>query len=139
MVDQRQPQAVTSSGVVEFDVVVVGAGFASLYILSRFRAAGYRVRVVEAGSGVGGTWYWNRYPGPRCDVESLEYSYSFSPELQQECEWSERFPAQPELLRYLNHVTDWFDLRRGIQFDTVRRTMPGGRVVRVCRIRARAR
>ena len=72
----------------------------------------------EAGSGVGGTWYWNRYPGARCDVESMEYSYQFSDELQQEWEWTERYAAQPEILRYANHVADRFDLRRDIQFDT---------------------
>ncbi len=102
----------------DFDVVVVGAGFAGLYMLHRLRAMGFSVRVVEAGSGVGGTWFWNRYPGARCDVESLEYSYQFSPELQQEWSWSERYAAQPELLRYANHVADRFDLRRDIQFDT---------------------
>jgi len=101
-----------------FDVIVVGAGFAGLYMLHRLRGMGFSVRVLEAGSGVGGTWYWNRYPGARCDVESVEYSYQFSPELQQEWEWSERYAAQPELLRYANHVADRFDLRRDIAFDT---------------------
>jgi cyclohexanone monooxygenase len=109
-------QARTSSA--DFDVVVVGAGFAGLYMLHRLRGMGFSVRVLEAGSGVGGTWYWNRYPGARCDVESVEYSYQFSPELQQEWEWSERYAAQPELLRYANHVADRFDLRGDIQFDT---------------------
>jgi cyclohexanone monooxygenase len=79
---------------------------------------GFSVRVLEAGSGVGGTWFWNRYPGARCDVESLEYSYQFSPELQQEWEWSERYAGQPEILRYANHVADRFDLPRDILFDT---------------------
>src|SRR6185295_10368459 len=102
----------------DFDVIVVGAGFAGLYVLHRLRGMGFSVRVLEAGSGVGGTWYWNRYPGARCDVESVEYSYQFSPELQQEWEWSERYAAQPELLRYANHVADRFDLRRDIKFDT---------------------
>ena len=74
--------------------------------------------VLKAGGGVGGTWYWNRYPGTRCDVESVEYSYQFSAELEQEWEWSERYAAQPELLRYANHVADRFDLRRDIRFDT---------------------
>jgi cyclohexanone monooxygenase len=100
------------------DVVVVGAGFGGLYALHRLRGLGLSVRVYEAGSGVGGTWFWNRYPGARCDVESLEYSYSFSPELEQEWDWSERYAPQPEILRYINHVTDRFDLRRDIQFDT---------------------
>jgi cyclohexanone monooxygenase len=100
------------------DVVVVGAGFAGLYMLHKLRELGYRAQVFEAGSGVGGTWFWNRYPGARCDVESMSYSYSFSDELQQEWEWSERYPAQPEILRYLNHVADRFDLRRDIQLET---------------------
>src|SRR4029077_13212587 len=102
----------------DFDVIVVGAGFAGLYMLYRLRGMGFSVRVLEAASGVGGTWYWNRYPGARCDVESVEYSYQFSPELQQDWEWSERYAAQPELLRYANHVADRFDLRRDIAFDT---------------------
>ena len=101
-----------------FDAVVVGAGFAGLYMLHRLRQAGFRVRVFEAGDGVGGTWYWNRYPGARCDVESMEYSYSFCEELQQEWEWTERYAGQPEILRYANHVADRFDLRRDIVFDT---------------------
>ena len=102
----------------DFDAVIVGAGFAGLYMLHRLRGMGMRVRVFEAGSGVGGTWYWNRYPGARCDVESVQYSFQFSPELQQEWNWSERYAAQPELLRYANHVADRFDLRRDIQFNT---------------------
>ena len=100
------------------DVVIVGAGFAGLYMLHLLRGRGVRARVFEAGSGVGGTWFWNRYPGARCDVHSLEYSYSFSDDLQQEWDWSERFAAQPEILAYANHVADRFDLRRDIQFDT---------------------
>jgi len=100
------------------DVVVVGAGFAGLYLVHRLRGVGLSVRAVEAGSGVGGTWYWNRYPGARCDVESLEYSYSFDEALQQEWEWTERYAGQPEILRYLDHVADRFDLRRDITFDT---------------------
>ncbi len=101
-----------------FDAVIVGAGFAGMYMLHRLRGLGLRAVVLEAGSGVGGTWYWNRYPGARCDVESMEYSYQFSPELQQEWEWSERYAAQPEILRYANHVADRFDLRRDIRFNT---------------------
>jgi cation diffusion facilitator CzcD-associated flavoprotein CzcO len=100
------------------DVVVVGAGVAGLYQLYRLRELGLRSRVLEAGAGVGGTWYWNRYPGARCDVESLSYSYSFSPELEQEWTWSEKYATQPEILRYLEHVADRFDLRGGITFDT---------------------
>ena len=101
----------------KFDVVVVGAGFAGLYMIHRLRSLGFTVRSFEAGDGVGGTWYWNRYPGARCDVESLEYSYQFSEELQQEWSWSERYAGQPEILRYANHVADRFDLRRDIEFN----------------------
>jgi cyclohexanone monooxygenase len=100
------------------DAVVVGAGFAGLYMLHRLRGLGFSTRVFEAGDGVGGTWYWNRYPGARCDVESLDYSYSFSDELQQEWRWTERYAAQPEILRYINHVADRFDLRRDVQLST---------------------
>jgi cyclohexanone monooxygenase len=102
----------------DVDVVVVGAGFSGLYMLYRLLRLGCSVRVFERGSGVGGTWFWNRYPGARCDVESMDYSYSFSPELEQDWVWSERYPTQPEILRYLNHVADRFDLRRHITFDT---------------------
>lgn len=102
----------------KYDAVVVGAGFAGLYMLYRLRELGLSARVIEAGSGVGGTWYWNRYPGARCDAESLAYSYSFSPELEQEWQWTERYATQPEILRYIEHVADRFDLRRDIQFNT---------------------
>lgn len=101
-----------------FDAVIVGAGFAGLYMLHRLRKLGLSVRVLEAGSGIGGTWYWNRYPGARCDVESLDYSYSFDDDLQQTWTWSERYATQPELMRYIDHVADRFDLRRDIQLDT---------------------
>jgi cation diffusion facilitator CzcD-associated flavoprotein CzcO/acetyl esterase/lipase len=101
-----------------FDAIVVGAGFSGLYALHRLRGAGLSVRVLEQGDGVGGTWHWNRYPGARCDIESVDYSYSFSEELEQEWEWSERYPAQPEILRYLDHVADRFDLRRDIDLNT---------------------
>ena len=100
------------------DAVVVGAGFAGLYMLHRLRAAGFSTRVIEAGSGVGGTWYWNRYPGARCDIPSIEYSYSFSPELERDWRWTERYAAQPEILQYLQHVSERFDLARDITFDT---------------------
>jgi cation diffusion facilitator CzcD-associated flavoprotein CzcO len=102
----------------DFDAVVVGAGFGGLAMLHRLRQHGFRTRVFEAGSGIGGTWFWNRYPGARCDIESMEYSYQFSEELQQEWEWSERYATQPEILRYIEHVADRFDLRRDIQLDT---------------------
>ncbi len=101
-----------------YDVVIVGAGFAGMYMLHRLRGLGLSARVFEQGGGVGGTWYWNRYPGARCDVESMQYSYSFSEDLQQEWVWSERYAPQPEILRYANHVADRFDLRSDIQFDT---------------------
>ena len=101
-----------------YDVVVVGAGFAGMYMLHRLRGQGMTARVYEQGSGVGGTWYWNRYPGARCDVESMQYSYSFSEELQQEWDWSERYAPQPEILKYANHVADRFNLRPDIQFNT---------------------
>ncbi len=100
------------------DAVIVGAGFAGLYMLHRLRGLGLTCRVFEKGADVGGTWYWNRYPGARCDVESMQYSYSFSEALQQEWHWQERFAGQPEILRYAGHVADRFDLRRDIQFDT---------------------
>src|SRR3954463_2206981 len=102
----------------QFDAVIVGAGFAGMYMLHRLRGLGLRARVLEAGGGVGGTWFWNRYPGARCDVDSMEYSYQFSDELQQEWEWTERFAPQAEILRYAEHVADRFDLRRDIRFDT---------------------
>jgi cyclohexanone monooxygenase len=101
-----------------FDAIIVGAGVGGLYAIHRLRRLGFSVRAFEAGDGVGGTWYWNRYPGCRCDVESLEYSYSFSSELQQEWHWPERYGTQPEILRYINHVADRFDLRRDIEFNT---------------------
>jgi cyclohexanone monooxygenase len=96
----------------------VGAGFAGLYMLHRLRESGLSARVLERAPSVGGTWFWNRYPGARCDVESIDYSYSFSEELQQEWTWTERYPSQAEILRYLNHVADRFDLRRDIQLET---------------------
>jgi cation diffusion facilitator CzcD-associated flavoprotein CzcO len=100
----------------DFDAIVVGAGISGMYQLYRLRELGLRVRVFEAGTGVGGTWYWNRYPGARFDSESYSYGYSFSEELLQEWDWSEHFAPQPETLRYLNYVADKFDLRRDIQF-----------------------
>jgi cyclohexanone monooxygenase len=102
----------------KFDAVIIGAGFAGMYMLYRLRELGLSVRVFETAAGVGGTWYWNRYPGARCDVESMQYSYQFSDELQQQWEWTERYATQPEILRYANHVADRFDLRRDIEFNT---------------------
>ncbi len=100
------------------DVLVVGAGFAGMYAVHRFRNLGLNVKALEAGDDIGGTWYWNRYPGARCDVPSLEYSFGFSPELEQEWDWPEVFSAQADILRYANHIADRFDLRRNMQFDT---------------------
>jgi cation diffusion facilitator CzcD-associated flavoprotein CzcO len=102
----------------QVDVVIVGAGFAGMYMLHRVRGLGMSAVVFEAAAGVGGTWYWNRYPGARCDVESMQYSYSFSPELQQDWRWSELFASQPEILLYANHVADRLDLRRDMRFET---------------------
>src|ERR1700710_1038181 len=107
-----------------YDVVVVGAGFAGMYMLHKLRGLGLSARVYEQGGDVGGTWDWSRYPGARCDVESMQYSYSFSDELQQEWEWSERYAPQPEILKYANHVADRFNLRSDIQLNT--------RVARAC-------
>jgi cyclohexanone monooxygenase len=101
-----------------YDAVVVGAGFAGMYMLHRLRGQGLKVRLYEQGGDVGGTWYWNRYPGARCDVESMQYSYSFSDELQQEWNWSERYAPQAEILRYANHVADRFNLRGDMQLNT---------------------
>ena len=99
-------------------MLIVGAGFGGLYMLHRLRGIGLTALAIEMGSDVGGTWYWNRYPGARCDVESLQYSYSFSEALQQEWQWSERYAGQAEILRYASHVADRFDLRRDILFET---------------------
>ena len=112
------PQSATGEASASYDVVVVGAGFAGMYMLHKLRGLGMTGRVYEQGSGVGGTWYWNRYPGARCDIESMQYSYSFSDELQQEWDWSERYAPQAEILQYANHVADRFNLRSDIQFDT---------------------
>jgi len=103
----------------DLDAVVIGAGFAGLYMNFSLRdRMGLDVQVYEAGDGVGGTWYWNRYPGARCDSESYIYCFSFDKQLMQDWEWSGKYPEQPEILRYLNHVADRFDLRRNIQFNT---------------------
>ena len=101
-----------------FDVIIVGAGISGMYMLYRMRKLGLSSRVIEMASDVGGTWYWNRYPGARCDTDTMEYSYSFDEDLQQEWEWPERYPTQPEILEYLNHVADRHDLRPSITFNT---------------------
>lgn len=118
MSNTTKSQTISESRESQHDVIVIGAGFGGMYALHRLRAKGYRVRVLEAADGVGGTWYWNRYPGARCDVESMEYSYSFDNNLQQEWNWPERFSAQSDIEKYANHVADRFDLRKDIQFST---------------------
>ena len=115
---RRQSRPAAPGPASDLDAVIVGAGFAGLYMLHRLRGLGLSARVYEAGDGIGGTWYWNRYPGARCDVESMDYSYSFSDELQQEWQWTERYASQPEILRYINHVAERFDLRRDVQLST---------------------
>jgi len=108
-----------ASQVTELDALVIGAGFSGLYQLHSLRdRLGLSVKALEAGAGVGGTWYWNRYPGARCDSESHVYWYTFSPDLMREWEWSERYPGQPEIMRYLNYVADKFDLKRDIRLNT---------------------
>lgn len=102
----------------EYDALIIGAGLGGLYMLHKLREQGFRARVLEMGDGVGGTWYWNRYPGARCDIQSIEYSYSFSPEIEQEWDWTELMPAQPEIERYLNFVADRLALRPDIQLGT---------------------
>ena len=119
MANSLQPTPATNAGSVEqFDAIIIGAGISGLYQLIRLRRLGLAVRVYETGSGVGGTWYWNRYPGARFDSESYSYGYSFSEELLQEWDWKEHFSGQPENERYLNYVADKFDLRRDIQFHS---------------------
>ena len=108
----------TSATGKDFDVIIIGAGFAGMYMLHRMREMGLKSIVFEAGDGVGGTWYWNRYPGARCDVESVQYSYQFDKELEQEWTWSEKYSPQPEILKYANHVADRFKLRKDIRFST---------------------
>src|ERR1700691_3638774 len=112
---KREPTAEVAT---DFDAIVIGAGVSGLYQLYRLRELGLTTRVFEAGSNVGGTWYWNRYPGARFDSESWTYGYSFSQELLDEWHWEEHFAAQPETERYLNYVADKFDLRRHIQFES---------------------
>ena len=100
------------------DAVIVGAGFAGIYMLHKLRQQGLEARVIEAGSGVGGTWYWNRYPGARCDIPSMQYSYQFSEELQQQWEWSEKYATQGEILGYAEYVVERFGLADGMTFST---------------------
>jgi len=115
---REAPSPSDAAPALDYDAIIIGAGMSGLYQLYRLRELGLRVRVFEAGTGVGGTWYWNRYPGARFDSESYSYGYSFSKELLEEWNWSEHFSGQPETLRYINHVADKFDLRRDIQFES---------------------
>jgi cation diffusion facilitator CzcD-associated flavoprotein CzcO len=115
-VDARPLNA--SNPTATYDVMIVGAGFAGMYLLHKLRGLGFSARVYDAAGGVGGTWYWNRYPGARCDVMSVDYSFSFDPQLEQEWEWEEKYATQPEILRYANHVADRYDLWPDMQFDT---------------------
>src|SRR4029077_2547327 len=109
-------ESTDKSATISRDVVVVGAGFAGLYMLHRLRSQGFSAVVLEAADGVGGTWYWNRYPGARWDIMSVDYSFSFDPELESEWRWSEKYATQPEILAYANHVADKYDLRKDIRF-----------------------
>ncbi len=118
MPDRARAKPSESERLGELDALIVGAGFAGLYMLHRLRSAGLEAIAYEAGSGIGGTWFWNRYPGARCDIESIEYSYQFSEPLQQEWEWSERYATQPEILRYIEHVAKRFDLLPHVELNT---------------------
>ena len=112
------PSSERTDEIEEFDAIVIGSGVTGLYSLYRMRQLGFSVRAFDDASGVGGTWYWNRYPGCRFDSESYSYGYSFSEELLQEWDWKEHYSSQPETERYLNYVADKFDLRRDIQFNS---------------------
>jgi cation diffusion facilitator CzcD-associated flavoprotein CzcO/acetyl esterase/lipase len=114
----RASEAASTGNTLEVDVAVVGAGFAGLYLLHRLRKAGFSALALEEAGDVGGTWYWNRYPGARCDIQTIDYSYTFDPELERAWTWSEKYATQPEILRYLGFVADRYDLRRDIRFGT---------------------
>jgi NAD(P)-binding Rossmann-like domain len=118
MPDPRASESIGGRGVQHFDIAVVGAGFAGLYLLHRLRQAGFTAQGLEAADDVGGTWYWNRYPGARCDIQTTDYSFTFDPELEAAWQWSEKYATQPEILRYLGFVADRYDLRRDIRFAT---------------------
>src|SRR5689334_15205134 len=118
MVASRASDTAGGASTQQVDVAVVGAGFAGLYLLHRLRKAGFSAVLLEEAGDVGGTWYWNRYPGARCDIQTIDYSYSFDPELETAWKWSEKYATQPEILRYLGFVADRYDLRRDIRFGT---------------------
>lgn len=115
---QQETESASTSGSPDVDAVVVGAGAAGLYAVQRLRSSGFSVRVLESADDIGGTWHWNRYPGARVDIPSVDYMYSFDPDWHSDWQWSEKYATQPEILRYLNHVTEKFDLRRDLQFNT---------------------
>jgi len=118
MVAASLSEATSGGTTQQVDVAVVGAGFAGLYLLHRLRKAGFTTVVLEEADDVGGTWYWNRYPGARCDIQTIDYSYTFDPELESAWKWSEKYATQPEILRYFGFVADRYDLRRDIRFRT---------------------
>src|SRR5215831_8356212 len=118
MVAASVSQATSGGTTHQLDVAVVGAGFAGLYLLQRLRKAGFTTVALEEADDVGGTWYWNRYPGARCDIQTIDYCYTFDPELENAWKWSEKYATQPEILRYLGFVADRYDLRRDIRFST---------------------
>src|SRR5919202_4136633 len=118
MSETTSAEQTTGAGLQQVDVAVVGAGFAGIYCRHRLRKAGFSAVALEAGGDVGGTWYWNRYPGARCDIQTIDYSYTFDPELESAWQWSEKYATQPEILRYLGFVADRYDLRRDIRFGT---------------------
>src|ERR1700736_530149 len=118
MVASSASESTRGETIHQVDVAVVGAGFAGLYLLHRSRKAGFPAMVLEEAGDVGGTWYWNRYPGARCDIQTIDYSYTFDPELERAWQWSEKYATQPEILRYLGFVADRYDLRRDIRFGT---------------------
>lgn len=118
MSEAKVPAGMPPSDTITLDVAIVGGGLAGLYAIHKIRGLGFETRAFETGSGIGGTWFWNKYPGARCDIESLEYSYSFSDDLQQEWSWPERYATQAQILDYIHHVADRFDLRRDVQLET---------------------
>src|SRR5439155_15278168 len=118
VMDATRASEATSGSTQQVDVAVVGAGFAGLYLLHRLRKAGFTAVALDEANDVGGTWYWNRYPGARCDIQTIDYSYTFDPELERAWKWSEKYATQPEILAYLGFVADRYDLRRDIEFNT---------------------
>src|SRR6202790_3861044 len=118
MVAASASEATSGGATQQVDIAVVGAGFAGLYLLYRLRKAGFTTVALDEADDVGGTWYWNRYPGARCDIQTIDYTYTFDPELESAWKWSEKYATQPEILRYLGFVADRYELRRDIRFGT---------------------